>query len=152
MQPIAEGITALEGNICFGAYLPYLFGIKSQLNRLTTQRLLYCKPLLDSVISGFYKRFDDLMDPYNIRSVPLYLAMITNPKYKLNYIAELRPTLLQKLKNMLISAAEMILEEEKVGCTERTQMEDMTPINIENNNEGIISLHCILMVKFLCKL
>lgn len=113
MRPIADGLTALEGNICFGAYLPHLFGISSQLNRLKTQNLRFCKSLLSAIDIGFNERFRDLMDPYHISSVPLYLAMMTNPKYKMSFIGTLRPTLLQKLKNMLLSAAEEIAEDEK---------------------------------------
>lgn len=110
MRPIADGLTALEGDIFFGTYLPHLFGIQSHLERLKKQKFKFCDPLVTSIVEG---RFNEVMDPYHIRSVPLYLAMITNPKYKLSYMSQLRPTILQKLKNMLLTAAEEVLEETK---------------------------------------
>lgn len=112
MRPIADGLTALEGNICFGTYLPYLFGIRSQLDRLKKNTLRFCTPLLTALEDGFRERFNDLMDPYHISSVPLFLAMLCNPKYKMSFMGPLRPTILQKLKNMLLSAAEEIAKED----------------------------------------
>lgn len=151
MRPIAEGITALEGNICFGAYLPHLFGIRSQLNYLKTQKLRFCTPLLNAIETGFDERLNDLMDPYHTTAIPLYLAMITNPRYKLSYIGQLRPTILQKLKNMLLSAAEEIVKED----TKENENESNSA-SMENQNDGtshqisifIVFIPCVFSVVF----
>lgn len=137
MRPIAEGLTALEGNNLFGSYLPHLFGIKAQLDRLKNKKLNFCEPLLKAIDNGFYERFQEVMDPYHIRAVPLYLAMMTNPKYKLSYMGQLRPTILQKLKNMLLSAAEEISNESQKEQLAEQVEENMDCSDLmENEDEG----------------
>lgn len=136
MRPVAEGLTALEGNIFFGAYLPHLFGIRSQLDRLKQQNLRFCNPLVKAIDEGFIERFKDVMDPYHVRSVPLYLAMITNPKYKLSFMGQLRPTILIRLKNMLLSAAEEILEETQIERPTKTD-DKSVEIDEENDDEEV---------------
>lgn len=111
--PIAHGITLLEGDKhYFGMYLPTLFGIKNRLMEMESrQNFMHCKPLLDAVIDGFDNRFKAMMDPTDSRSIPLYIAMVTDPKYKLNYIPPFiwNSSTLQRIKNMLLTAAEKIL-------------------------------------------
>lgn len=108
IRPIAEALKALEGNRdTFGIYLPTLFGVKFKLDELSKSRLKFCKPLLHSVCNGFSTRFAKMMDLNTPKSLPLYLAMATNPNFKLNYMPSntSMPTL-KKLQNMLIKAAE----------------------------------------------
>lgn len=130
MRPIADGLTALEGVICFGAYLPHLFGIQSQLNNLKTKKFRFCTPLLNAIYDGFIERFKDVMDPYNIKPVPLYLSTITNPNYKMNYIGDLRPTILT-----ILTAAEEIVKEDEKGACGRAN-EDIVQDGLVNEDEG----------------
>lgn len=84
------------------------------------------------------------MDPYHITSVPLYLAMITNPKYKMSYIGPLRPTILQKLKNMLLSAAEEIAKEDEQD--NRDNDKDLASQAGESDVEGILKIFKFIFI------
>lgn len=88
IRPIAEGITFLEGDKQpFGSYLPALFGIQSKLEYLANKVILsYCEPLLGAVYEGFQKRFAEVMEVSDPKSVPLYLAMMSNPAYKISFL------------------------------------------------------------------
>lgn len=113
-RPIAEGITFLEGDQqLFGSYLPTLFGIRTALNEIrTTAALTFCEPLIIAVQKGFLARFTDMMDPENTHSVPLFLAMASNPKYKLSFIPPslFRTNIMGCIKNMMMAAAEKLLK------------------------------------------
>lgn len=51
------------------------------------------------------------MNPENRESVPLFVAMITNPKYKLNYVPQnLLTRDILRLKRMVLSATEEMIE------------------------------------------
>lgn len=111
MRPIANGITFLEGDKqLFGAYLPTLFGIKTALSDMETE-LTYCAPLLQAVNDGFNRRFGEMMDPFNAKSVPLFIAMVSNPMFKMSYIPPsfMRASVIRSIKNMLLTAGEKIL-------------------------------------------
>lgn len=49
---------------------------------------------------GFERRFSSLMNPQDSESHPLYIAMITNPEFKLNYMgsAQIDPRVCAQLK------------------------------------------------------
>lgn len=96
----------------FGLYLPTLFGLRAMLNKYANMALTEykkCKPLAVALQNGFNDRFADLMDVFSSdgRSTPLYIAMITNPNYKLNFMGTrvIDPRVLSKLKEMLVAAA-----------------------------------------------
>lgn len=112
IAPIADGITYLEGDKqLFGAYLPTLFGIKTSLLEMKSSReLLYCMPLVDAVYDGFTKRFKEMMNLDNPRATPLYLAMISDPKYKISFIppSAWNKDTLKMIKNALLAAGERI--------------------------------------------
>lgn len=134
-KPIAEGITFLEGNqqMC-GSYLPTLYGIEARLNDIRNESLAYCGPLLDAVIAGFQRRFGDKMDPSKVRSVPLFIAMISNPKYKLSFLPPnlLRPTFLKQVKTIMLKAAEKIIQENDAFESDSFEAdESATPVNGE---------------------
>ncbi|XP_031632092.1 uncharacterized protein LOC116346286 isoform X2 [Contarinia nasturtii] len=125
IQPIAEALKALEGNRdTFGSYLPTLFGLKFKLDELKKTRLKFCKPLLQNVCDGFSTRFCNMMDLNSPKSIPLYMAMVTNPSFKLNYLSHNTPmSVLKKIQNMLLKAAEELANDEKNdspegNCTE----------------------------------
>lgn len=98
-----------------GSYLPTLFGIEASLEEIRSKKpLAYCRPLLDAVREGFSNRFGRVMDPSNVEAVPLFLAMASNTKYKLSYIPPvmLRPSVISKIKNMMLKAAENIVSKD----------------------------------------
>ena len=62
----------MEGDIVtFGAYVPMLLGIRSDLKELKNYNFKICRPLLDAVRGGFRVRFDDLLDPFNVLHISL---------------------------------------------------------------------------------
>lgn len=112
ITPVAIALKRLEGNAhTFGMYLPTLYGLRIKLNELS-ESLEFCNPLVAAIQTGFESRFGEVMDIYNVKSVPLWLAMVTNPKYKLNFIGMKRiPShILMKVKNLLQNAGQQIVE------------------------------------------
>ena len=108
LRPVMKALKFVQGRYYFGSYLPMLFGLQSELN--SEKSLKHCKPLVLALRNGFEKRFNQIMTPENPKSVPLFVAMITNPQYKMNYIPQnlLRNNIL-RLKRMLLSAAEEMI-------------------------------------------
>lgn len=52
--------------------MPTLFGVKSSLMEMkSAQRLLHCKPLLQDIHEGFDSRSGAMMNPNDVRSIPL---------------------------------------------------------------------------------
>lgn len=126
----------------FGIYLPTLLGLNYKLNELvntlnsTSARKFSinytdengdpavvssnCLPLVNAIKNGFEKRFGFLIDLFNAdgKSIPLYLAMMSHPKYKLNFTTRktIPTSLLNHLKNMLVTAAY-----ETLGAEERIE-------------------------------
>lgn len=68
-----------------------------------------CLELAKALEKAFEIRFGQLIDANNPegKSAPLYIAMITNPQFKLNYMGlkTIQPSVLHQLKEMLVSAA-----------------------------------------------
>lgn len=134
IRPIANGITILEGDkqMC-GAYLPVLFGIKKRLNFIESNAnapIKHCNALLQAVKNGLKTRFGAMMDPLNVVSIPLYVAMLSNPKFKMNFIPPdvMRPAVFNSLKTMLIRVGENIL------ATEDELMQNEMQVDVENEN------------------
>lgn len=119
ITPIAISLKSLEANkYSFGIYLPILVGLRTAFNRLHEKNLIHCEPLITALQNGFETRFGDLMDIFNSsgKSAPLYLAMCSNPLFKLNYLGfEQRiPThTINKMRDMLLAAAKEILQNRK---------------------------------------
>lgn len=100
----------------FSLYLPSLFGLKIQLQALLDKRSVFeCIPLVIALQNGIEARFGNLMDPFDPekKSVPLFIAMMTNPQFKLNFMGmkKIQPRLLNRLKDMLVSEAVKIEDE-----------------------------------------
>lgn len=130
LRPIMKAIKYVQGKYYFGSYLPMLFGLQNELNSEKT--LKFCKPLVIALRSGFEKRFGNVMNPENPESVPLFVAMITNPRYKLNYVPQnLLTRNILRLKRMVLSAAEEMVERKLQKLNESQAC--------ENNGEEEIS-------------
>lgn len=116
IRPIADAITFVESTRqFFGSYLPTLFGVRTRLRELYLEdKLLYCKPLLVAVKNGFDKRLEhlmklsDLYDEGSPKAVPLYIAMLCNPAFKLSYIPvywlEKNPNTISQIKSIFLNA------------------------------------------------
>lgn len=118
ITPIACALKSLEANrFAFGLYLPILTGIRKKLNDLKKKRFVYGKPLINALEKGFEQRFAEFLDIYDLygRSVPLYIAMVTNPQYKLNFLGfERIPShISNKVQTMLLNAGKEALTHEK---------------------------------------
>lgn len=125
IKPIANAITFLEGCVqTFGSYLPMLFSVRQELKDLyIDDELEYCRPLLLAVRDGFHKRFAHLMDlssPFergDPKAIPLFIAMITNPEYKINFIPidwfYANAEGMNQIKSILLNAMKKHLEDEK---------------------------------------
>lgn len=135
IRPIAEALKALEGNRdTFGIYLPTLFGLKFKLDELKKTRLNFCKQLLQNVCDGFSARFSKMLDLNNPKSIPLYLAMVTNPNFKLNYMPRNTPMpVLRKIQNMLIKASEEFAFERQ---NESSMENSIETAPVGDNNAG----------------
>lgn len=125
LKPIANSITYIEGQRRgFGSYLPVLMKISVCLGDLQRKsgEMKYCGPLLAAIKNGFHTRFGHLMnlDQNNaerVKAVPLFIAMLSDPTMKASFIpkdwiARNRSTF-RKMKEVLLTAAEQILQEEK---------------------------------------
>lgn len=132
LRPVIKALKYVQGRYYFGSYLPMLFGLQNELN--SEKPLKICKPLVEALRKGFEKRFGDIMNPENPESVPLYVAMITNPKYKMNYVPQnvLTRNIL-RLKRMVLSAAEEIIERKLRRLNESQVGENE---EVENNGEN----------------
>lgn len=150
IKPIANAITYLEGDKqTFGGYLPMLFGVRQTLKDLYLEdNLQYCKSLLIAVKDGFDKRFGHLIkltstyETGDAKAVPLFLAMITNPEFKLNYIPNDwfhgNAQGMTQIKSILLNAMKEYLEEEK-------SIEDCNKdVNQNSVSEGNFIIYCQL--------
>lgn len=135
IRPIAEALKVLEGNRhTFGSYLPTLFGLKFKLGVLEKTRFKFCKPLIQNIVDGFDTRYSEIMDINRPKSIPLYLAMVSNPSFKLNYLPRNTPMhILKKIQNMLLKAAEELFTEKTTNSSEENCTE---PAQIVINKSG----------------
>lgn len=121
INKVAMALKGLEGDgNTFGTYLPTLIGPRHVLaeysNELPTE-ITMCVPLAKALRDGFEQRFAPLMDVLDPESKPLYIAMITNPEFKLNFMgtSQIDPRILIKLKNMLVDEAmELQMEKDEI--------------------------------------
>ena len=123
IRPIAHALKILEGNVEFGAYVPILIGLRLKLGEMSDmQEHFHCGPLLKAVSDGFENRFGKLLDIYAVDSkwIPLYLAMLTNPKYKMNFLGKktIPAHVSEKMRCILYNAGKNILEMEKTTANE----------------------------------
>lgn len=120
INKVAIALKTLEGNKhTFGLYLPTLFGLRNALRKcanIEQTETLKCIELAKALEAAFERRFGQLMDVNDPegKSVPLFIAMITHPQFKLNFMGSntIDSSVLHTLKEMLVSAA-MIIEQNK---------------------------------------
>lgn len=118
---VATALKTLEADqYTFGIYLPTLVGLELKLKGLLDDiTLIECVPLIHALQRGFDLRFSQLMNPFdeNGKSMPLHVAMLSNPTLKMNYLGvkTIPIRLLNRLKDMLLKAAKAITESENAN-------------------------------------
>lgn len=152
LQPIADAITLLEGSKnMFGTYLPTLFGVRTKLRDMhLSDELLYCRPLLDAIRDGFHRRFAHLMSLGNLfaepdpRAAPLFISMLSNPRFKLNFIPRYwfdeNTDGMHKIQNLLLNvmkqmvAKQQLPVDEQPGEGEGSQIHQIADASVSGND------------------
>lgn len=150
ITPVAVALKTLEANkYTFGMYLPVLKGLRSQLNSLKSSTVKLCLPLINALDTGFEKRFSKLMDAFDCKAVPLYLAMVSNPKYKLNYLDMKRiPShiFIQIRKLMVCAGVDIIRSErEHTSLEQQAHRDDSVVVVDDDSNQSSVFPHDMLL-------
>lgn len=142
LTPVAVALRTLEANkYTFGLYLPVLVGLRKALNRLHTKNLMHCKPLIAALQTGFEERFAKFMNIFNESlSVPLYLSMISNPMYKMDYLGfeqRVPAHYITRIRNWLMAEAKKIMEDgNESNIIELLESDDETSSDTQNQNDA----------------
>lgn len=169
VRPIADAITFVEGMRSFGSYLPTLFGARMKLREIyLEEKLIFCQPLVVAIKEGFDKRFGDvtkltdLFEKGSPKAIPLYLAMISNPDFKLSYIPdywiENYPNTLTQIKSILLNALRKEMEfamgelhvndeNDNAACGADTETQQTATVNQSGNFE--LTLFVFICILFL---
>lgn len=112
LQPIAETITVLEGDILYGHTLPALFTIQNNFEEIRNRGLEYALPLLNALEDGFEKRYKEFLDPFNATAAPYFLAMVSHPSYKLDCVPGQKQNA-TRIYNLLLNEAQELTKTNK---------------------------------------
>lgn len=118
IRPVALALKTLEGNShTFGVYYPTILSLRRKLGEANILELKFCGPLAIAIRDGFEDRFKHLLDLYDLqaRSAPLFVAMMSNPKLKLNFLGwRAIPSHISTVaRKLLFNAGREVLESEK---------------------------------------
>lgn len=127
MRAIARALKTMEANkYTFGVFLPTLFALRYKLAAFQ-KTVIHCEPLVKVLQNGLEERFGNVMDIFDPdgKSVPPFVAMVSNPTYKLNYIGlETIPShMLMRVKQMLFDA---VMDVTKIETNSEEQSSDLT--------------------------
>lgn len=87
VRPFEISSKNLEANrYTFGLYLPSLITLRKRLSDLHMNNMQFCTAMAEAIQTGFEQRSGEIMDIFKTRSVPFYIAMVSNPEYKLNFM------------------------------------------------------------------
>lgn len=116
MKAIASALKTMEANkYTFGIYLPTLFGLRMKLASFVNT-VVHCLPLVEVIQDAFEERFGNVMDIFAAdgKSIPAYVAMVSNPNYKLNYMGmkTIPAHILLRVKQLLLDAGMDIMGDE----------------------------------------
>lgn len=117
LTPIVCALKTLSANkYSFGLYLPVLVGLNRVLNENKEKQFMFGMPLAIAIEKGFQQRFSEFKDIFDVegRSTPLYIAMASNPNFKVNFLGfnRLPSHISSRVFNMLLNAGKEILEAE----------------------------------------
>lgn len=141
LKTIADALNNLQGDKCpYAVLLPTLFHTKENLDDMNVNNsFIYCKPLLSAVINGFNKRFNEIMDFTNTKSVPALIATVTHPFFKLRWLHPEIRTLQQvdKITNILANAADEVrLELSGENLNNKNKDDSIDVSKIDENDDG----------------
>ena len=91
LQPIAAALDRLQADkdCYYGCVIPTLLATEKKFNRLNSNALHHCQPLLNAILEGFHRRFSKflLLDPpTELESKTAVLATVSNPQFKLKWL------------------------------------------------------------------
>lgn len=152
ITPVAIALKTLESSqFSFGLYLPTLIGLRIKLGQLVQSPLFHCKPLVLAIQDGFETRFKKVLDIFDSEGqwIPLYLGMVTNPRFKLNYLGmrTIPSHISNKIRSILFNAGKDILEKEKRDQAngqiqeDPHQRENPTTTAEAGNNVNVFCVH-----------
>lgn len=86
MEPLATSLDLMQGEKnCFLGYVaPTIVALRLKLIQST--HLIYCKPLVFSIIKSLEERFKHIFDLTLTKSKPFILSAISHPKFKLSWL------------------------------------------------------------------
>lgn len=86
MEPLATSLDLMQGEKnCFLGYVaPTIIALRLKLIQST--HLIYCKPLVYSIIKSLEECFKYIFDLTHIKSKPFILSAISHPKFKLSWV------------------------------------------------------------------
>lgn len=86
MEPLATSLDLMQGEkSCFLGYVaPTIIALRLKLIQST--HLIYCKPLVFSIIKSLEERFKYIFDLTYTKSKPFILSAISLPKFKLSWV------------------------------------------------------------------
>lgn len=149
---IAEALKILEGdNQSFGIFLPTLYGIRKELSAMHGQTR-YCESLITAIENGFNERFKKMMNINDPISIPLYIAMVVDPQFKLNYMRmeNVPPHIYDTVINILINEYNKNFsqtnEQEQEEEEEEEEQEQARASRTENEFDASISRSHRLLV------
>lgn len=150
MKVVASALKTMEANqYTFGLYLPTLFGMRNKLAALKGT-VKHCAQLVHEIESAFETRFSKMMDIFNDegRSIPAYIAMVSNPKYKLNYmnLKRIPPHIELRVKQILLNAA-LSMDSDSIQTDADdadTENDSMTMID-DDGDDGLLVFNNVLL-------
>lgn len=127
LKVVAIALKSLEGQKhAFGLYLPVLSSIRACLHELRSQYMQYCVPLINALEAGFYTRFDAMMNSHVAEAAPLYIGMVVNPVYKLNYLRmnTIPTSMFDNIVKLLYNECKSVLDAKKNKEQHKTNEND----------------------------
>lgn len=139
---VAIALKTLEANkFTFGLYLPTLFGLRIKLNELANDLSTnICYTLVTTLQDSFEVRLGSFMNPYDHddtgQSTPLYLAMVSNPIYKMNYMgfSRIPSHILKRIQTILFNAGIDVLRAKENESQSEPLVSTTTTSTVENQS------------------
>ena len=145
LTPIVSALKTLSANkYSFGLYLPVLIGLRQKLSAAKSKDNVYGMPLVVAVETGFNRRFSEFLNLFDehARSTPLYIAMASNPQFKLNFLGfkQIPHGTSNAIFDLLLNAGKEILAAERERDKNRTDSVDNADVKSTSSKQGKITL------------
>ena len=109
MGIVAAALDKVQGEdqAYLGSLLPTIAATAMKLSDLKTKNLQYCRPLVDALLSGISKRFDNLQE-----DLECHLAAAFHPKFRLMWLEKYDQKKMCSVKSAMEKVVEEALKEE----------------------------------------